>query len=781
MKNKQITLENVLLLILTGLIFITFGFASSENLNYKIMTIIILVASLVITYLKRNEIKLFSLTGISVSAYIVFCGISTLYANSGKFAITEYAKYLVGFATFLIVLSAGKSASNKIIKIIAGLIALTAFLTIDGISLGIIEPNLEVLFYGSDLVELATFKGARITTFFGNENVGGTFFGTGLFLALYLFIKATEKKEKVLYATYMMLMAYTFFLCASLGATLSVALAVLGFVLLAKKEEICKAFPVILTVAGLSGLSLVLTLNTYVYQKSSGSILPFLSLIVSSLVLVLLNEYVFTKLAVFLEKIYKNAVLVTGGIIVLCALLGVVAFTFTKPKELTKGETYIQALYPEVGENQINLELANDSDEVRVRVYSYTYADKIGGTQTLIGDFKGVNNETDDIFVDVPEEAIEIRVRVTSYMDENVTLNYMTFTNGDDVTNVRMPYVFMPENISSRLIGLTTNNSLLLRMEIIAGSIKLMQLSPIGGHGLGGYENASQMVANFHFETKYAHSHYTQALSDTGIVGLIAYLAIIFSGLYLLIKSRKTELSGYLLGAFLVIAVHGGIDFSMSIHYFIPVAYAVFGLICINFDKNVNEEYMDKFVIATVTSVGIFVLALAGNVYSRTIITSDTLTIADIERAMIFDIYEKNDYILSYVMSTKNATNSEIIVKRDLYIKELEQVKSNAISYYLFAYYIEQENFEKAYEHAVKYMDQAPHDNENWDNVFNIYNKTLFTSTLMSQSDEVKQEFYQNILDLYEKYHKINATSYVPIVLNDVSIGFENAIKSLIK
>ena len=48
-------------------------------------------------------------------------------------------------------------------------------------------------------------------------------------------------------------------------------------------------------------------------------------------------------------------------------------------------------------------------------------------------------------------------------------------------------------------------------------------------------------VQDYYYETKYAHNHYVEALCDLGVLGLLAFLSMLGTAVWTLVKSRKEK------------------------------------------------------------------------------------------------------------------------------------------------------------------------------------------------------------------------------------------------
>ena len=133
--------------------------------------------------------------------------------------------------------------------------------------------------------------------------------------------------------------------------------------------------------------------------------------------------------------------------------------------------------------------------------------------------------------------------------EQGATLNEAAYTGAKD-GSVKLGYKLLPAFIADRIQDLTANGNVVQRGVYRQDAIKLWKTSPVIGRGLGGFENGVVSVQDYYYETKYAHNHYVESLCDLGILGLAAFLAMLGTSIWALVKSRKEKpLIVMLLGA----------------------------------------------------------------------------------------------------------------------------------------------------------------------------------------------------------------------------------------
>lgn len=777
MKNKLMTLENMIFAVFTAVIFMTFGITSSSSVSYKTWAVIIMIVGIIGAITKINDNKLFSAIGISISSYMVVLGASTLYANSGKFAISEYVKYLIGFGVFLMILSVGKKSTKKVLWCLTTIVAITAFLSIEGPSLGVIQPTLEVMRYGTNIAEYAQFHSSRISSIFGNSNVFATMLSTTLFMSMYLLTNAKTKTERYIQAFYIIIMANAVLLTFSMGGTFALVIAVFIYIIFIKKEELIKNFSVIILALIIAGISVTLTISTYINNQISKSPLPILAIIIGSVLFALIYEKFVLKIdqkfSGLAEKIYKNSMIAVVSIFVLAIGFIVVALNYTSSATIYPNINFTRTINLEPGDYTINLDYENSENIGGVIIYGRTLEETILNEKSVIMPMKQVANNARNFDFSVVDGVEQLSIVVTNNSNENSKLSSIEITsNGNHVLDVPLNYVLLPENITTRIQGLSTNYSLITRIEYNKDSLKLFALSPVIGHGLGGFENAVQMVQSYQYETKYAHNHFAQAIVDTGLLGFITYASIIATCVLGIFKIRKTsDIAIPLLGSLVVILVHGSTEISMSSSFFVPIAFTIFALILVNSHEKECFDDKNKYMTFAVSGIiSVFLVLLIGNIYGNKLVQGSQITLDTLTKATSLDVYEKNDYMLSYVLATTNVEDAKVQDTSKKYIEKLEKASSNTISRYLAKYYLDTQNKEKAFEQINIYVQRGLHDEEAWNNAFAVYGSFLFSDAQLGFTHLDIDTYLAQMNKLLDLFNETNDKMIGNMELNENSL-----------
>lgn len=146
-------------------------------------------------------------------------------------------------------------------------------------------------------------------------------------------------------------------------------------------------------------------------------------------------------------------------------------------------------------------------------------------------------------------------------------------------------YLLSGDALFSRLGGLGEDES---RLILIESYWRAVQLDPLFGHGLGGFQAVNAQAGNietndFLLDQGAAHNLYLQWLLQTGLVGTLAAGALILVGIVQLLQGvgeRRRNLSRMraVITILLFVALHGLVDYAMEIPLFTWFIAWLFGL-----------------------------------------------------------------------------------------------------------------------------------------------------------------------------------------------------------
>ena len=447
-----------------------------------------------------------------------------------------------------------------------------------------------------------------------------------------------------------------------------------------------------------------------------------------------------------------------------------IAINTTKSATINKNTLFSRTIYPNENIYELNIDFEDNSHNAQIDIVTRDKNEVILNENTILFSEKNISNSSETITIDIGDNVEQLKIIIRNNNDNPIIVNSINLVSTNNIIEVPMSYKFIPENIANRIQGLQTNNSAITRQQYFSDSLKLFFKNPIIGRGLGGFENGVQSVQQYQYETKYAHNHFLQVMVDGGIIALISYISILCTCIYSLFKSRKTNnLAPMLFGASMMIIIHGANEFSMSSIHFLPFAFAIFALIAVTSDTKISKlnTHCSKIFITIVSCMIIFSLLLGGNILANIKIKSGSLTFDSLEQCTKIDIYEHNDYMLSYILSSNGVEDEHIKKVTQKYLSKLEKTESNTISLYLAEYYINLNNPTKAFEQINLYIECSLYDPNTWNNAFNKYFNTLRNMNNISNFYDNRDIYIEQIESLLRKLDEVNQSSISEITITD--------------
>ena len=191
LEKKKPTLEfEFLSSIITGVLLFIILYLSSAS-TVKGSAIFCIVLMLVIGAMRYKTLRdRIWIPLISLSLYVLIDGISTFYAVSGKFALSEFLKVLIAFCGAVTLLAL--SPKNEKVKgqwmatVLAVCVTMGSLISLDIVSDGVINRAVISLFehVTSDYTGLDSLKDNRLQGIFNNANIQGGFSALGVLLSL---------------------------------------------------------------------------------------------------------------------------------------------------------------------------------------------------------------------------------------------------------------------------------------------------------------------------------------------------------------------------------------------------------------------------------------------------------------------------------------------------------------------------------------------------------------------------------------------------------------------
>ncbi len=661
-----------------------------------------------------------------LAALVLMEGVSTLYADAGKFALREYLYTLIAFCTTLLLLcfapEKGMKPERWIGLILTGVCGLVSLVSIDLISthlisgpilglLGLVTPD----YAGITGVE----TGVRVNGLFSNGNVFAGIAGLGVLVGLGLVCSAESPRERTAHTVILYINALGFLLAFSMGATAAIAVAFLILLALEKRDRRMSLLALMLQTLLLGVLAAAVVSMTALKHWTGFQPVPMLCVILGAAGLCLLDRCVGQPLAEKLAERGKLIPIIIAAVLAALVLLALAAYNITGSVSLNAGGGLRRAAYPDPGAYTLTVEADGD---LTVSIESQDRQQTMMHTSTTL-----YTGPAEGAAFTVPEGSLVVYFNFRAPADTHV--DAVRFAGDAGSGSIPLGYKLLPGFMANRLQGLWANENAIQRLVFFSDGLKMFRMSPIIGLGKGAFEAYIRSVQSFLYDTKYAHDHYIQVLAETGLIGFVLFVGLLLGSAFCIWHARKKGLHPMVpaLGAALAfMAGHAAVEVVFSFRSYLPIAFGVFALISLCCSDTLPRLQPGKKLRTISLAVmsgwtGIYALLVFGNIYAAVIVARPEPTFDDVEQAITIDRFEWADYVLSYLDGAAEVENMPAIrEKADAYARRLDARMSNTAHYYLAEYYFKTGRPEMAIDALETFVGYVSADENAWNMAFDL-------------------------------------------------------------
>lgn len=723
---------------------------------------------------KENVKRLMTPTAFAVFAYMLLAGLSTFYAKAGKFAIAEFANLLAAFAVFaaIVLYSKGGTLSfRRTAAVLASTAAAVGVLSIDAASSNILMRPFRAIMQAVNPAyeNLGEVFYSRLQTIVGNPNTYAGLMSIACLLSLWLVVTAQTRKQKILCSVLLMVNTISYVLAFSMGSLGIFVLACLLMLALSPKETRTGLFLLLLQTAVIALLAAAVSVKGF-GDTATGSPLPMIMLVLGCAAACLLEAFVRGRIAAALANKGKVLVGVIAAILVAAAVYIVLALQMTGAYTFGTEGDFRRAIDLPAGEYTMTMDA---TAPVTVRVAYKNMGNLIQNNETDL--VQGTSDAP--VTFTVPEDS-ELTFFYFYCAEPGVTINSASYTGAQE-GSVKLGYKLLPAFVADRIQDLSANGNVVQRGVYRQDAIKLWKTAPIIGRGLGGFENGVVSVQDYYYETKYAHNHYVEMLCDLGVLGLLAFLAVLGTSVWALIKSRKEKPLIVMVLAACVLQMFGQAlsDVIWSVGACISMFFGVLALVtlycgdslCIKVSEKSNAGAV-RWPIAGVSAL--FVVLIGLNLIAQNIFRGDNLTIDDLKTCAAIDLFEANDYKLSYLLA-----GADDPALADKYAKDLSRAESNAITIPLAQYYAVNGDINRALDTLEQGSDYMRADQEVWNQMFALYEAIIDPVDQFGALQLLEDDYYiQRMKQGYEKLRQVNTEQLDDVVFSVANNTFVNKL-----
>lgn len=752
---------------LTIVFFLVVCLSSLSTIRGAAVTALIVLVAVAMCRFQTLRERI-SLPLLALTLFVIMCGISTFYAQSGKFALQEFLKILFSYCLALSLLAAApkdRTAGGRwIASILSGAAAILSLVSIDLLSTHILStPVVSILgLFSTDYSSLEIVeKGTRMLSLVEKPNVYAGIAGIGVLLGLGLAASEPSGRKKAVHLCCLFVNALGFVLAFSMGASGMIALAFVVYLLLESHERRGGLLVLMVETLLLTLFALVPIAATSLEAWTGFQPIPLVCTAIGAALLCLLDSAVGRKLADKLKDKGKLVLTLIAAILVLALLFAFAAYNITGSATLQKGETLRRSVYPAGGDYTVS---AQYDGSVTVTVTTQNRQDTMMHTSTRLyrGDLAKAS-------FTVPEDSLV--VYLSFFANGETTLEEVALQGNDSTVSVPLGYRLLPEFIANRLQGLFANQNAIQRAVFFEDGMKLFRRSPVIGLGMGAYENGIRSVQSFAYDTKYAHNHYIQVLAETGVIGLLLFAGTLLTAAFALLRARKSETPNLLLPALsatlVFMAGHASVEVIFSVYAFLPFAFGVFALISLCAGDSIPTPWLNRktrniIITAITVLLAVFSFFLARNMQAKTATSGSTITFDNLKWAASIDKFEWADYALSYVVNLPDNAPDEMKDQAYIYAEQLAELDSNAIPRYLLEFYLKHNQTENAFAVAEKYVSYVAASSDTWQTTFDLLMRYVQNTA----------EYRAGVLRIAEKLEDWNAANMGTIELDAVAQAF---------
>ena len=763
-------------LVLMAVLFLLICLTAASTIKYIAVTVLVIAIAAIFIRLSALRDRM-TLPFAAVTLWVLLSGISTFYAVSGKFALSEFLKLLIAYCLFLIGIAfarKGADTGRTIASLLETCSALAGLFSIDLLSTRLLStPLLGLLgLFSADYAGLSGVEaGVRMTSIFVNPNTFAGFVGIGVLLSLGLANSAQRQGERRFHQVCLFVNALSFVLAFSMGASGMICLAFLAFLLLERMERRTSLLILMVETLFVTLLATIPTSLTGFGAWSGFQPVPLLCTAAGALLLCALDQLVGQRAAAMLEGHGKAAVALVCAIAAALGVYAALAVNVTGGVSLDAGGSLRRADYPAPGSYTLEVDAGGD---LQIRIESQNQRETMMHTSTVLYD-----GPASGAAFTVPDDSLVAYFNF--WTQAGGRLESAAYRGDAGEGSLKLGYKLLPSFISNRLQGLFANENAIQRTVFFSDGLKLFRRSPVFGLGMGAFENGICSVQSFYYETKYAHNHYIQTLVETGAAGLLLFLAVLGLSAAAVWMSRRREDSSPLtaaLGAALVfMAGHASVEVVFSSCYYLPMALGVFALISLCCGDALpllpGREAVRSGIAFTIAALlAIFTILLYLNLRARGLAEDDASSnpMGNLQTAAALDRFEWPDHMLSYVMSYRygmdQVEDDAVRQQAEQYAQRLAQVDSNSIPIYLADYYFATSRPAQAFEMIEKYVSYVSSDPATWETAFHL---------LMAYAQDTP-EFRDGTARIYQMLSDWNAQNMGTISLSEQTTAFLQSV-----
>ena len=711
--------------------------------------------------------------------YAVVYGAAGIWSPFEAWAVKEYFKFMAAFMLAVILLTRfEKKHVPALLWVYPSVSAITGFLSVDMDASGFLFWPVQrfVALFDVDFKHLQGVTQGRLTTIYNNANVVACMTGCAALLALYLLRQGKTWKTKLPAAFLLGVNSMVFFMCYSRGGMLCFAIACLVWLIVAGKGKRIELFIRMLICVG---VTVALALPS-MQVLSLGSALPDITTLLCGFVIFGVDFLVTERLSGVLNRHMKAALAALGVFVAVCVVGVVAVLSVTGPVTLTEGG-FSRTKTLKAGTYEVICE-GDALEQVRVQWHK-----RIGGYMTPWEVL--YEGDGEDVSFTMPEDGI---VSVSVRGAAGTELRRLALSDG---TEFKLDYKFLPASIEGRMQdSLLTGESFSLRMQYDIDAVKIWLTSPIVGRGIASTEELYSTVQPFHYESKYAHNQILQVMCDTGLLGLVGYVAFMGGLLWVLLRAvrkQKDELAAVFVVLWVLINVHSLMEINFNLRVFQCFTYTLLMLPTILFAQPLfagefktterkNRTAGTVLLVGLTLYVAVFGTLVALHRWAdKDAETFETTSYESfLDRMNLYvklDVYSREETITEFLpVVLANDRTGRYVNYVQQYVQKLERMGTySSLTTAADQYYLPVGRFDDVFRCTMKGLEHEASTKDAWDLEFGYFRDTV----LPTMGPENLDYFIGKMMEMIAQFDGVNDRLLDGIELEEDNAAFVELLR----
>lgn len=551
------TLKAIRVLIFTALLLVIFYppylqglFFEKDQLPTEIYVFFLFIIFLVYKGIKKEYIFLKTPIEFIAVSFVAVYLISIFTAVHTRSAIAEMLKYCMYFLVFYIVSDLADSFYNKILilrTIIASAIGVS-IIGLDSAMGGKLVAFLNQLFNNLG-VEGDLFFGlivdGRINSTLQYPNALASYVMAAFFIIIGLILSEKKRWIKALYGVCSYILFLTFMLTQSRGAQLLFPVATLIFIVaVPKKTRIKSGFHVLFLAIPAILISFLILPHLSAEDLNQKALILFGAGILVTVLFTIIADYLGNLLQGINWRVYAG---LTAVLVIVIPLIVTHVINATVPLELSHGieeENSIKSISRNIsltpGEYILLFEAKVYASKEQPYNYNVSISSKteknivFGGSTTLVSKSFRENSKTgqEEILFSVPDDSLMSTIYFTNYYSgTGVILDHAEIidsTSRNTVQKIILKNKYNIESFIARFQNIEQEKSGIVRFIYYKDGMKILKDRWLLGGGGGAWEYLYRQYQSYNYSSSQAHNYPLQLGIETGIIGLLVLLGLIF-------------------------------------------------------------------------------------------------------------------------------------------------------------------------------------------------------------------------------------------------------------